>query len=127
MTVGEFIECLNDDYLSTFFSNGDDLLVVAIGRIKQFKTEMEQIQKLLALNEIKLSNEEKAAQKGVVFPSFEETMLCECVDYFHLHSLDEAEKIPLSNYLIMKRKNSAESLFERNLNRIYTEQSKRKK
>lgn len=118
-TVGEFIESLDEEYVMSFFRKYDEPLVVAIGRIKRFRNELEQIRKILSLNEIKLSPEEQAAQHGVVFPSFQENMLCECVEYFHLHSLDEAENIPLSNYLIMKRKKGAEALYERNLNRQY--------
>lgn len=125
-TVGEFIESLDEEYVMSFFNKYDEPLVVAIGRIKRFRNELEQIRKILSLNEIKLSPEEQAAQQGVVFPSFQENILCECVEYFHLHSLDEAEKIPLSNYLIMKRKKGAEALYERNLNKIYTKKATRK-
>ena len=127
MTIGEFIECLSDDYTMKFFSNPDDILVLAIGRLKTFKQEIENVNKIMSLNEIKLTNEEKAAQRGVIFPSFGETILCEAVEYFNLHSLDDAEKIPLSNYLIMKRKKSAEALYQRNLNKQYEQKQKTKK
>lgn len=127
MTVGEFIEASRDSYIMTFFENRDELLVTAIGKVKQFNKEMENISKVMKLNEIKPSAEESAAQQGVVFPSFQENMLCECLDWFHLHSLDEANDIPLSNYLIVKRKKSAEALYERKLNKIYSEKNKKPK
>ena len=127
MTVGEFIECLNEDYYKTFFNDYDELIVVAIGRIKQFNKEVEEITKVLQLNDITESNEEKAAKKGIIWPTFQESMLCNCVDWFHLHSLDEAEKIPLSNYLIYNRKVRAESKYERQLNQIYANKNKPKK
>lgn len=101
--------------------------MVAIGRLKWFKKQIEDIQKVLQLNELKLSPEERAAQAGVVFPSFQESVLCDCVDWFHLHSLDEAEQIPFSNYLVMKRRKSADTLYERNLNQIYSNKAKQKK
>lgn len=125
MTVGEFIQCLDDKYTAKFFEDPDELFVIAMGRLKYFKNDMENVGKIMKLNEIRLSADEKAAQKGVVFPSFGESMLCECVGYFNLHSLDEAENIPLSNYLIMKRKKSAEALYERNLNERYSRKNKK--
>ena len=127
MSIGEFLQCLTDDYAQQFFSNPDELLVVAVGRLKHFKSEMDNVNRILSLNEIKLTAEEKAAQRGVVFPSFGESVLCETVEYFHLNSFDDAEKIPLTNYLIMKRKKGAEALYTRNLNRIYSEKSNKKK
>ena len=63
----------------------------------QFNKEMENISKLFKLNETKPTNDELTAQKGVVFPTFQETMLCECLEWFHLHSLDDAEKLPESD------------------------------
>lgn len=126
MTVGEFLRCLDDDYVLEFFKDPEERLVIAVGRLKSFRQQIENIQKVFSMNEIKLTQEEQAAQRGVVFPSFGENMLCDCVEYFHLTSLDSAENIPLSNYLIMKRKKSAEALYERNLNKIYSEKAKAK-
>lgn len=127
MTVGEFIEATGEDYVNCFFENRDEKLYKAVGRLKQFNKEMESVSRIFKSNEIKPTTEELAAQRGVVFPSFGESMLCDCLEWFHLHSLDDAGNIPLSNYLIVKRKKSAESLYERNLNKIYSEKSSRKK
>lgn len=125
MTVGEFLEALEPEYpIKKFFWDPDGNLLEAIGKIKSFRDQMDGIQKVLKMNEIQLSPEERSAQSGVVFPSFGESLLCECVEWFNLHSIDEAENIPLSNYLVMKRKKSAEALFERNLNKIYTQKAK---
>lgn len=126
MTVGQFLECLDKDYAKRFFDDPEKPLVTAVGNLKWFKKQIEDIKKVLELNEFKLSPEEEKAQIGVVFPSFAESVLCECVEWFHLHSLDDAEGVPFSNYLVMRRKHSAEALYERNLNKIYTEKAKRK-
>ncbi len=126
MTVGEFLECLDENYTMRFFNDPEVPLVVAIGRLKWFKRQMEDVQKVLQINELKLSQEERAAQTGVVFPSFQESVLCDCVEWFNLHSLDAAESVPFSNYLVMKRKKSAEALYDRNLNQIYSQKAKQK-
>lgn len=127
MTVGEFIEALDEHYALDFIKDREELLVVAVGRVKQFRKEMEDVSKILKQNEIKPTTEEISAQRGVIFPSFKESILCDCLEWFNLHSLDEAENIPLSNYLILKRKKSAEALYERNLNKIYTGKNKQGK
>lgn len=128
MTVGEFLEALEPEYaIHKFFYNPEDNLLEAIGKLKSLREQMDDIQKILKLNEPTLTSEEKAAQAGVVFPSFEESMLCECIEWFHLHSMDEAEALSFSDYLVMKRKKSAEALFERNLNKVYANKAKTKK
>ena len=127
MTVGEFIKAADDKYIMSFFNDRNESLVKAVGRVKQFNKEMDNIAKVLKMNEIKPNPEELAAQRGVTFPSFGESILCDCLEWFNLNSLDAAENIPLSNYLIMKRKKSAEALYERNLNKIYSDKNKKPK
>ena len=125
MTVGEFLEALEPEYaIQKFFWNPEDNLLEAIGKLKNFRQQMDDVQKILQLNEPKLSSEETQAQAGVVFPTYQESMLCDCIEWFHLRSMDEAEALPFSDYLVMKRKKGAEALYERNLNKIYTQKAK---
>lgn len=126
MTVGEFILASTDENWIKGNILSEEYLLIAIGRLKQFKNEMENIDKYLNLNEIKETSEEKQAKVGVVFPTMAEGMLLETAEFFHLHSLDEAENVPLSSYLILHKKKTAEALFERNLHRQYEAKSKRK-
>lgn len=127
MTLGEFIDALRDDYYHTFFSDYDEPLSVAIGRVNQYKKEMENIAKLMKINEIKETSEEQAAKKGIVWPTYQESMLCNAVEWFNLHSIDEAENLPLSNYLIYARKVAAEAKYERQLNQIYSNKNKQRR
>lgn len=117
MTCGEFIETLDDDYIETFFK--EEKLFIAIGKLKQFRNEMEQINRFLKLNDFEPTMDEKQAQNGVHFPTLGEKILLTVTEYFHLHSFEEAEKIPFSNYLIIHKANTADAKFERNLNKIY--------
>lgn len=128
MTVGEFLEAMEDDYAyKKFFYDPDANLIEAVGKLKNFRKQMEDVQKLLKMNEPKLSSEETQAQAGVVFPSFEESMLCDCIEWFHLRSMDEAEALPFSDYLVMQRRKNAEALYNRNLNKVYAAKAQRKK
>lgn len=123
-TVGEFVEALDRDQASEFLKDPDKPLMVALGEMKAFNRQMEEIVKVMEANNPKLSGDEEAAKKGVVFPSVGESILIECCEWFHLHSLDEAENIRLSNYLVMRRGKTAETLYERNLMKITTDKAR---
>ena len=112
MTCGEFIECLDEE---------------AIGHLKCFKRDMESLQRYLNLNEIKETSEENQAKQGVVFPTFQETILITVAEFFHLRNFEEAEDIPFSNFLLINKYKTANAKFERNLNKIITSKSKMKK
>lgn len=125
MTCGEFIQTLEEDYPLVFFK--ERYLFNAIGKLKEYKREMEQIEKYLKLNEFKTSADEERAQIGVHFPSFQERILLTVTEYFHLHSFDEAENVPFSHYLIIMNAKNADSKFERNYNQIIENKAKMNK
>ena len=125
MTCGEFINCLDENYARTFFE--EEKIGDAIGHLKTFNDDMEKLSKYLNLNQIKETNEEQAAKKGVVFPTFAENILITVAEFFHLKSFEEAEKTPFSDYLIIQKHQTANSKYERNLNTLYMNKSKKKK
>lgn len=121
MTLGEFIRATTDENWVKNNILNEELLVVAIGRLKQFKLEVENINKYMQLNQMDETSEENQAKKGVFFCTFAEEMLLDAVTFFHLHSIDEAEKIPLSDYLVYHKHKTAEAKFQRNLSKIYNQ------
>lgn len=123
MTCGEYIAACRDGWVESNILT-EEYLVVAIGRLKQFKKEQEQIAKYLKLNEITETSEEKQAKAGIVFPTFEESIILTVAEYFHLKNFDEAEEVPFSNFLLIHKKQTAESKFERNLHRVYDSKAK---
>lgn len=125
MTCGEFIECLDEDYSLAFLK--EETIGEAIGHLKCFKRDMESLQRYLNLNEIKETSEENQAKQGVVFPTFQETILITVAEFFHLRNFEEAEDIPFSNFLLINKYKTANAKFERNLNKIITSKSKMKK
>lgn len=127
MTVGEFIEALDEDYAKVFFDDPDEYLVIAVGRLKAFKRDIENVQKILALNEIKLDADEVQAQAGIVFPTVGENMLVECVEWFHLHSIREAEDVKLTDWLLMKKSKNAGQKYERNLMKVHEAKAKQRR
>jgi len=127
MTVGEFIEACDDDYVKTFFNDPDEYLIIAVGQLKAYKRDIENVSKILELNKIKQDADEAAAAAGVVFPSFGESILAECLEWFHLHSIEEAENVKLTDWLLVKRAKTAEMKYERNLMRVHDAKLKQKR
>lgn len=125
MTCGEFIQAMEDDYINGIFK--EPFLFQAIGKYKSYKAQMEQIDTYLKLNEFKLSSEEERAQMGINFPSFPERILMTVTEFFHLHSFKEAEKIPLTNYLVVVNSKNADAKFERQYQKIIDQKNKMKK
>ena len=126
MTVGEFADILEDE--SRYIA---DILAArkafkAFGRLKQFRTELEQIQKFMKLYDHQPTQEEKAAEKGVRFPSFGQRMLIDCVKFFGLKSFKEAEKVPVSEWLTIFQSEASAVLYQRNYQRIIEQKQKAK-
>lgn len=126
MTVGEFAEVFEDEnqYIADIL--GCRRALKAFGRLKQFRTELEQIQKFMKLYDHQPTQEEKAAEKGIMFPSFAQRILIDCVKFFGLKSFTEAEKVPVSEWLTIFQSEASAVLYQRNYNRIMENKQKLK-
>ena len=111
MTVGEFIEATDENYVASLLTERRALK--AFGRVKQYRQEMKAVYDYLSRYETSTTSEERRAANGIDFPSAQETMLMECVEFYHLRSTDEAQRLPLSDYLLMKKYKGANALFQR--------------
>lgn len=126
MTVGEFADILEDEtqYIGNILAARKALK--AFGRLKQFRTELEMVQKFMKLYDHQPTQEEKAAENGVVFPSFGQRMLIDCVKFFGLHSFKEAEKVPVAEWLTIFQSEASAVLYQRNYNKIMENKQKLK-
>lgn len=126
MTVGEFAEILEDEtlYIANILSARKAFK--AFGRLKQFRIELEQIQKFMKLYDHQPTQEEKAAENGIMFPSFGQRLLIDCVKFFGLKSFREAEKVPLSEWLTIFQSEASAVLYQRNYNKIIENKQKSK-
>ena len=43
------------------------------------------------------------------------SVLLDCVKAFHLHSMDEAEQVPLTSWLAVYQDNASAAIYQRNL------------
>lgn len=127
MTIGEFAEILMDEqaYILTLL-NPRERAWKAFGRLKSFKRQMEEISKIFEKMQVKHTAIEKQAMIGVDFVPFIGNLLLTAVRVFHLHSMKEAESIPLSDIIIVMQDNFSSLQYQRNYSRIMEDQYKSK-
>lgn len=124
MTIGEFIEALEDGYAMRFLD--EKYAYKAFGKLKSFKNQMEGINKFFEMNDVEPSADHKKASIGINFLTFEENMLYKTAEFFHLKNFDEAENVKLSNYLLIYKKESSEAKFQHQWNKIIEMKNKMK-
>ena len=124
-SVGEFADLTIDEesYIKKIL-NPNEKVYIAFGKLKSYRNQMKQLADYLKTFELKLTPEEKMASQGIDFPSTVERMLLDCVKFFHLHSMEEAEKIPLSDWFVALKDSVATARYSRNYSRIIEQKSK---
>lgn len=119
MPIGDYLKCTMDgQYLWTLVA--DKMAYKTFGRLRQFRSECENLAKYLKRYEVEQTEDERRAAFGVPFPSSTERILTTCVKYYHLHSTAEAEKLPLSDYIVAYKDQMSDAMYQRNLAKIQT-------
>lgn len=119
MTIGDYLKCTMDgQYLWTLVA--DKMAYKTFGRLRQFRSDCENLAKYLKRYEVEQTEDERRAAFGVPFPSSTERLLTTCVKYYHLHSTAEAEKLPLSDYIVAYKDQMSDAMYQRNLAKIQT-------
>lgn len=124
LTVGEIAEIFDDPdtYMALILSERRALK--AFGRLKQFNTEMDGISKFIKMYDTKKSQDEEQAARGIVFPTMSQRMLLDCVKFFRLHSMKEAEKVPFADWLTVFQDEASSAKFQRNYSKIIEQKHK---
>ena len=106
LTVREFIEATDEEYYKTFLKPQKRLKRVtvfeAFGKLKSYYKELENIQRFLKQNEIKLLTLSKHFNKPT----------------------SEIENMPISEYFLLYKQTSANNKFQQNYNRIIEQKLK---
>ena len=124
MSVGDYLRITGggEDAMAGLLS--EPLAYKAFGRIKQLRKEVEQLTKYLQRYEVVQEPEEVQAQQGVPFPTPAERVLTTCVKYYHLHSTAEAERLPLSDYVMAFKDMASDAIYQRKLAKIQARKAK---
>lgn len=128
MTVGEFSEIMleEDKYIATIL-DPRERAYKALGRLKNYKRQMDQLMKWMKKFQIKQSADEKQASIGIDFPDMCSRMLLTVTEFFHLGSFKEAESVPLSDYLLILQDQSTGIQYQRNYSKLIDMRNKTKK
>lgn len=126
MTIGEFGAIVEDEetYIVKLLSHRKALK--AFGLLKQYRQEIDGISKFFKLYDYQKTQEEKAAAVGIRFPNLGQRMLIDVVKWFHLNSMQEAEKIKISEWLTIWQDEAANALYQRNYSKIIDQKHKAK-
>jgi hypothetical protein len=127
LTVGEFGEIIEDEetYIVKLLKHRKALK--AFGLLKQYRQEIEAISKFFKLYETKKTQEETNAALNIKFPSFSQRILIDCVKWFHLKSMEEAEKIKISEWLTMWQDEASAALYQHNYSKLLEQKNKAKR
>ena len=130
LKVGQFFECLNGNFECIGIKNDECEMMAQLMWVRGFKGFVETMMKVLQRYEVKQTADEKLASASCEKMSFEESTLVFLQRYFGLHSFEEAEELPLSNFVISKKAAYNKATFERKAGEIQkkrlNEKSKRK-
>lgn len=124
MKINEFAEILSDENAFVAELTRHRRALVAFGRMKSYKRQMEEFSKIVKKYDFQRRPEETAAAKGIMFPNLAQRMLSDCVRFFHLKSFDEAENMTLSDWLAVFIEDASNTLFERRVSDAYDKKSK---
>lgn len=117
MTCGEFIEALDESYALSYFQR-ERYAFTAFGKYRQYLEEMQGVTAYLKRYEVEQDADEKAAAQGMDFPSMQERILLDCVRAYHLHATEEAERLPITDWLLVVKSEGAAAQYQRRLAKI---------
>lgn len=124
LTCGQFIDATDPEYILGYLKQRRALK--ALGMIKSYKRQLDEITKLMGMNKVKESEEMKRAKINVVFPTFAEDILLTVTEYLHLDRVEKAADVPFSEFLMIQRRTSAEAKVSDNYRKIMEQKSKQR-
>jgi len=122
LSLGQFLSLIkgNENLIKElFFSELDFTFWDFCKRLKWLDNEVLKITKIFDSLKVSSKPEEKKAAANVEFLPFHLEIRAFAIDRFHLKSFDEADKCRLSDVLVLKKREAANSKYERNLREIY--------
>lgn len=127
LTCGEFIGLLeNDNHIAEQVVGRPKLALVMLGRLRSLKRQMDEVRAYLTANEYQQDMMAEKAANGVKFPTPSERILLDVQQRYGLKSLNDAEKAPLTDYMLMVRDQTSRAKFEHNLNILQSRKYKKK-
>lgn len=123
MTVGEYIAALDKEWTMRYLK--ERTVFKGLGKLKQYRKEMEDVAKFIDAHSVPMDPSEKAAMGGIDFPTAQEAILLTCLHEFHCPCIDSvgrrarrrgvrgAADIPLAEYLLVLKEKASSAKYER--------------
>ena len=124
MKISEFSKIIDDEEAFVNKILSKRRLFKALGLLKSYKRQMNELTKFIKMYEVKQTQEEKAAAVGILFPDLVSYMLLTVTKFYHLNSMKQAEKMKVSEFLIVFQEDSSGLLYQRNYNKIMQAKNK---
>ena len=125
LTVGEFLPMILDNgNIVEYAVRHADTTAEAASITKGIIQALEVLFNTLKRWEADTDDLQERAAKGVEFPTFAECVLLDCVEWYGLHSTAEAEKLPVADWFLMKKRHAAQSKFQHNYETLIKKKTK---
>lgn len=128
MSIGDVLGFMVDsDRLAEYAESHATDTVERVRLCKGIIKAIERLVEVVKSWDTEPTQEERQAAKGVNFPTLIESVLLDTVEFYSLHSTADAERLPLSDWMIVKKAKSAERKFQRNYDIILNKKFESKK
>lgn len=118
MTIADFEDAIDDtqSYVSRFLN--EKYALIAFGKIKRFRTELESTLNYIKSLSIEGDDREKQASEGIQWPSMCMRMRLDLCESLHLHDLKDAEKKELWQWIAFEQRKSAVEQYNRRFSEL---------
>lgn len=98
-----------------------------LGACRDMFNQLEGFSKFVKSFEVQQTAEEKQAANGVPFPSFGNSMLTTVIEFYHLHSVEEAAKMKVKEWMLAFEHSASNAMYSRRYSDIARKNAKLKR
>lgn len=117
MTIEEFSEVLDEKSVIERLLS-EEYFIVFLGKLKDYRTQMKELNTYLKKFELYQTPEQKAAAQGIIFPDLIQRMLLTCAKFFHFKSFEEAQQSKVCDYLLIMQDEASSAQYQQNYQKI---------
>lgn len=90
-----------------------------VGRVKGLKANMKFLEDFLKSYQVEQTKQERQAMRGIAFPGFTDQILIDLIEFYHLHSVKQASRMRLKEWLLCSQSKMSRNKFQSELSRIH--------
>lgn len=126
MSVGDVIRCImSEKTLAEYVESLDYTVFDKFAFVKGFINKANAVFKSFEQYSTDIPIEYTVVSSNVKGLSTVESIICDCIKFFHLHSTDEAEKLPFGDWYLMKKEQCVSQCIERKYNKMMMDKQNR--